>query len=154
MTKTFFGYSSMTDFLASLTGIYSAKSLLLNSVSTVVLSLASFITKWVYPEPAAIVVLFAVLLGDWVTGMIRGTKSEDGFKTGLALRIFPKIAIYGLIIAGITAAYGVIGATIIYGGLMGITLTSLGRNSAELGYITGDVADFLKKYVDKNKTLK
>jgi hypothetical protein len=148
---TFFGFQSIGDFAMSLTGFYSQQSFILNTLTTSLLFMTTFVTNWIYPDPIAITVLVAALLGDWGAGMVRGAKSTEGWKTGLALRIFPKIAVYGLILAGISQGYGEIASAIFYSGIMGITLVSLGKNAAVLGWIEGSVADFLQKYVDEHK---
>ena len=124
---------------------------MLNTLTTSLLFMTSFVTDWIYPDPIAITVLVAALLGDWGTGMVRGAKSTEGWKTGLALRIFPKIGVYGLVLAGVSQGYGTIAANIFYSGIMGVTLASLGKNAAVLGWIEGGTADFLQKYVDGHK---
>ena len=85
--------------------------------------------------------------------MARGARSEEGWKTGLSLRIFPKIAIYGLILAGISQGYGEVAAAIFYSGIMGITLTSLVKNASVLNWVSGELANFLERNVDRNKNI-
>ena len=45
MHNTFFGFSSIEDFLISLTGIYSQKALVVNTISTGLVTSATFITQ-------------------------------------------------------------------------------------------------------------
>ena len=148
----FIGYDSFTDFSISVFGLYTKTAIMLNISLTGVLTLiASFVEEWIWPDVNAVYILLAILVGDWITGMVRGIRSEEGFKTNLALRIFPKIAVYGLILSGVQKGFPDMVESVFYSGIIGITLISLVKNAAAIGWIKGEVAVFLKKYVDKHK---
>ena len=147
----FIGYKSSGDFMISMTGLYTWQAVLLNSLATTLISIPAFIADWIWPDPKAVAILAAVLIADWITGMVRGIKSDAGFQSNLALRIFPKIAVYGIILAGINSGFGATLGTIFYSGITGITLVSLVKNAASIGWIKGEVAEFLKKHVDRHK---
>lgn len=152
----FVGFKSISDLIISVTGLYSKPAFFLNVILTSMISVMTFATEWIWPDEKALYVFFAALVVDWVLGMIRGVKSETGFQTNLAARFFPKLAIYCIILSGINVTFGQQSgiATVFFSGIMGITLISIIKNAAMLGYFKGDVAIFLEKYVDSHKNKK
>ena len=150
------GFASLKDFLLSTLGVHSKTTFMMNLLATFFLSIGTFISEWIWPDQRAVIIFTAILVLDWVLGMVRGFKSDDGFKTNKALRIFPKLAVYAIVLSVIRDTFGFTLANIVYSGIIGITLISAIKNAAAIGWITGEAARFLLNHVDryKNKQVK
>ena len=112
-----------------------------------------FLSEWVIEEEKVYIFLIVSLLFDWVLGMIRGSRSDGGFKTAKALRIFPIIITHLFIIAAINQLAGIEIATVAGGGITAITTISIIKNASVVGWIDGAVGKYLQKHVDIHKNI-
>jgi len=78
-TSGFIGFTSPGDFFDSLVG---TKSWMINSLVAICAGLTSFITHYIWNDPAAVFTLWSLMLADWITGITKGivTKRFVSFK--------------------------------------------------------------------------
>lgn len=78
-TTGFIGFTSPGDFLDSFIG---TKTWMFNGSVAIVAGLTSFITQYIWDDPAAVYTLWSLMMADWVTGITKGivTKRFVSFK--------------------------------------------------------------------------
>lgn len=76
-----FGFSSGSDFLASLFGI---KYSIINIVPSLILGLTSFVTGYIYETAETVYLLWILMSLDWATGLLKSFKN----KSFVSYRIF------------------------------------------------------------------
>ena len=171
--KHIFGFTSIDDFVYSVTGLkYKLPALcnLLLSIEVSLLTLAvSFIEKWIWSPPYTLAFYMVVVAADFFSGLMVGvTKRKEGFLTQKALRL-PIILVCHLVLLGMfynaERINSDLGATNIdsiffkgisraaYFYILGVYSLSFVKNAVMLGYFKGAVADFFKKYIDTQKNI-
>lgn len=75
----FIGFTSPLDFLYSLIG---AKTWAINLIIGLCGALTSFVSNYIWDDPAAVFTLWSLMLADWITGIAKGivTKRFVSFK--------------------------------------------------------------------------
>jgi phage-related holin len=78
-TSGFIGFASPGDFFDSLIG---TKTWMLNASVAFVAGLTSFVTQYIWNDPAAVFTLWSLMGADWITGITKGivTKRFVSFK--------------------------------------------------------------------------
>jgi len=167
-----FGFNSWKQFFKITTGLQYRNLALLDAIfafQLALISMVSFINEWVW-SPAYTLAIYFILLGaDFLSGVAVGMKiKKEGFLTAKGQRIFIIFPAH-LIILGVLFNAGRINTDIgikdipeglftgaargFYFYVMGINLLSFAKNLALLGLMPPKAAEFLAKYVDKNKNI-
>lgn len=167
-----FGFTSWKQFFKIATGVQYKNLAILDiavALQLALLSMVHFIDTWVWSPPYSLIVYFVLLGADFLSGVAVGMKvKKEGFLTAKGQRIFiifpAHLIILGVLFnAGrINADLGIqqigdgvftFGARAFYFYVMGINLISFAKNLALLGMLPPQAAEFLAKYVDKNKNM-
>jgi phage-related holin len=143
--QTFFGFYSVGDFLTSLFGLTHP---FINALSGLVLVLTSFITGWIYEEPASVYTLWALMFADWGTGIYKSFK----LKTFTSSRLF-RMPLYFVSTTFVLAISWHIGQaqyifqvvpSFVLGGFYSVYLISLIENLGELNLLPKRLVSALK----------
>lgn len=143
--KSFFGFTSLSDFGMSLFGL---KTAYINLISGIVFSVSSFIIGWVYNDPSAIYTLWVLMAADWGTGIVKSCKK----KTFTSSRLF-RMPLYFLATTFvISISWNIANSHILFslvpsfilGGFYSVYLVSLIENLGELNLLPKGLVKVLK----------
>lgn len=167
-----FGFTSWKQFIKIATGIQYKNLAILDiaiALQLALLSMVSFIDNWIWSPPYSLFVYFILLGSDFLSGVAVGMKvKKEGFITAKGQRIFIIFPAH-LVILGVLFNAGRINkdlgiqdtpealftgaARAFYFYVMGINLISFSKNLALLDMLPPKAAEFLAKYVDKDKNI-
>lgn len=142
---TFFGFSSIGDYLGSLFGV---KYAYVNTIGATLVALTSFITGWIYDEPASVYTLWVLMFADWGTGIYKAIKT----KTFTSSRLF-RMPLYFISTTFLLAISWHIGKaqyifeiipSFVLGGFYSVYLISLIENLGELNLLPKRMVSALK----------
>jgi len=150
----FLGFTGMKDLFLTIVAIKSKEQGFVAVISGIIGTFVSFSQDWIFSDSRTLAFVFLILITDWVTGMARGIKSEEGFKTAKALRIFPIITIHTIMLATVNNFLGDTAAYAFSFSVISVTIVSVLKNAVVLRWIDNDLASKILKNIDTHKKIK
>ena len=140
-----FGFKSIKEFFCSIFGI---KTISLNVFFSVIATVNTFITKYIYDDAAAVFFLVFLIFFDAFTGICKAIKFKS-FSSSKLPRILVLMIMY-VILLGISwnaarfSAFFVWLPSVVYGGMIGTLIVSIFENMVMLGYIPKNLYETIK----------
>jgi hypothetical protein len=150
----FLGFIGMKDLFCTIIAIKSKEQGIVAVISGIIGTFVSFSQDWIFDDSKTLAFVFLILITDWITGMVRGIKSEEGFKTAKALRIFPIITIHTIMLSTINHFLGGTAAYAFSFAVISVTIVSVLKNAVVLRWVDSDLAHRVLENIDKHKKIK
>lgn len=146
-TGAFIGFSNIGDFWSSMLGV---KSLKLNFVLSITSGSLGFYQNYLYDDWRAIYTLWILMILDWFTGLAYARKeriylSRLNFRMPIYIFVTSVILFLSHNIALANVAYTPLPG-ILYGGFVGVYLSSLLENVGKLNILPPKASEFLAKH--------
>lgn len=144
-TNNYLGFSDFTDFFTTLTRF---RDWDINTIPVIFAAITTFITGYIWDTPHAIWTLWILMLGDYITGIIKSMRSKEfvSYKL-LRMPLYFFVTSFTLAISWWLAKSSVLFMplpSLIYGGFVAVYFISLLENLGELKLLPKTLVTVLK----------